>query len=321
MTLLLAMEAVDAGRISLDDQVVISEFAASMGGSQIYLAPKEKMRVDALLKSIAIASANDACVAIGEFIGGTEESFVEMMNQKVKELGLEHTNFINTTGLPTNKGEHYSSPYDMAIMARELINNHPKVLEWTNTWIDKIRGDEFTLYNTNKLVNYYPGADGLKTGWTDEAGFCLTATASRDGMRLISVVMRTDSQETRIEESAKLLSYGFSRFDLKEVVKKGKRIARVTVKEGEKLEVGVETAADLNALIKTGGEEVNQKINLNKEVIAPIKQGQVLGELILSQGEEEIGNVNLIAADDVKRAGLFTRLLRIIKNFLLSFFK
>ncbi|SJZ74082.1 D-alanyl-D-alanine carboxypeptidase family protein [Selenihalanaerobacter shriftii] len=321
MTLLLSMEAIDSGQITLDDTVITSEFASSMGGSQIYLAPKEKMDVETLLKSIAIASANDACVAISEYIGGTEGSFVEMMNQKVKELGLEHTNFKNSTGLPTDSGKHYSSAKDMAIMARELVNNHPKVLEWTNIWIDKIRDGEFTLYNTNGLIDYYPGADGLKTGWTDEAGYCLTATANRDDMRLISVVMKTDSKEARIEESAKLLSYGFSRFTLERMVKKGEDIGKVQVKEGKKLEVGVEAAADLQTVVQAGGNEIERKIEIDKVVKAPVKKGQILGEVVLIQSEKRLGSVKLVAKESVERAGILTRLIRMIKEFLLSFFK
>ncbi|KXS45672.1 MULTISPECIES: D-alanyl-D-alanine carboxypeptidase family protein [unclassified Candidatus Frackibacter] len=321
MTLLLAMEAIDSGQFTLDDTVITSEFASSMGGSQIYLAPKEKMKVRTLLEAIAIASANDACVAIGEYIGGTEGSFVAMMNQKVKELDLKHTNFVNSTGLPTDDGEHYSSAYDLAVMARGLVTKHPKVLDWTSTWIDTIRDGEFTLYNTNGLIEYYPGADGLKTGWTDEAGYCLTATAKRDGMRLISVVMQTDSKKSRVEESAKLLSYGFSRFDLTKVVSKGENIGEVKVKNGEKLKVAVETAKDLQAVVKTGDGEIERDVKLNKEVEAPIKQGETVGKLVLTQQDRKVGTVNLVASKSVKKASLLTRLIRMIKEFLLGFFK
>lgn len=321
MTLLLAMEAVDFNQISLNDTVVASKFASSMGGSQIYLSPKEKMKVKTLLESIAIASANDACVAISEYIGGTEEGFVDMMNEKTSELGLKHTNFINSTGLPTNNGNHYSSAKDIAIMSRELINKHPKVLDWTDIWIDKIRNGEFTLYNTNDLINYYPGADGLKTGWTDEAGYCLSATAKRDGMRLISVVMKTDSEEARIEESAKLLNYGFSRFDLKKVVKQGEDAGKIEIKEGEELEVKVETAEDLKLVLNSKDSDLERKIELEKEVTAPIEKGEVVGKLIIKQADKELGSVDLVAAEDVKRAGLLTRLWRMIKEFILGFFK
>ncbi|MBM7623886.1 D-alanyl-D-alanine carboxypeptidase family protein [Sporohalobacter salinus] len=320
MTLLLAMEAVDSGQISLNDMVITSEFASSMGGSQIYLSHKEKMKVKTLLESIAIASANDACVAIGEYVGGTEESFVDMMNKKADELGLKHTHFTNSTGLPTNKGDHYSSAHDIAIMSRELINNHPKVLDWTNIWIDEIRNGEFTLYNTNGLINYYPGADGLKTGWTDEAGYSLSATAKRDGMRLISVVMKTKSKEARIEESAKLLSYGFSRFDVKKVVKQGEKVGEIEIKQGQKLKAKVEAVEDLKVVLHSSDKDLERKIKLDKEVVAPIKKGEVVGKLIVKQNDENLRSVDLAAAEDVKQASLLTKLWRAIKDFVLGFF-
>ncbi|ADL11647.1 D-alanyl-D-alanine carboxypeptidase family protein [Acetohalobium arabaticum] len=321
MTLLLAMEAIDSGQMNLDDTVIASEFASSMGGSQIYLAPKEKMKVETLLESIAIASANDACVALGEHIAGSYQNFIKMMNERASELGLKDTNFINSTGLPTDDGAHYSSARDIAIMSRELINKHPKVLDWTSIWIDKIRNGEFTLYNTNDLINYYPGADGLKTGWTDKAGYCLAATAKRDGMRLISVVMKTDSEEARMEESAKLLNYGFSRFDLKKVVKQGEDVGKIEVKEGEELEVKVETAEDLKLVLKSNAEDLEREIELEKEVTAPIEKGEIVGKLIIKQADKELGSVDLAAAENVKRADLLTRLWRMIRDFILGFFK
>ncbi|MGM0470872.1 MAG: D-alanyl-D-alanine carboxypeptidase family protein [Bacillota bacterium] len=321
MTMLLAMEAVDEGQIDLEDRVVASRLASSMGGSQIYLAHREQMQMKTLLEAVAIASANDACVAIGEAVGGTEDSFVGMMNQKAKQLGLQHTNFVNSTGLPTSDGEHYSSAHDIAVMSRELITNHPRILEWTDIKIDKIRDGKFTLYNTNQLLKHYPAVDGLKTGWTDEAGYCLAATAKKEGMRLISVVMKTDSEEERIEQSARLLNYGFSRFDLEKVVAKGAKVGTIAVNGGQELEVPVKAAQDLEIVHEEIKGDLERDVRLDNSVTAPVEKGTVVGELIISQNSDRLGSVDLVTAQQVEQAGILTRLLRWVKGLVTGFFK
>ncbi|WP_041607609.1 D-alanyl-D-alanine carboxypeptidase family protein [Halobacteroides halobius] len=321
MTILLTMEAVDANRVSLDDKVTVSSLAESMGGSQIWLAAGEKLTLKELLKAVIIPSANDACVALAEYIGGTERNFVRMMNQKAKELGLKHTNFINSTGLPVDHGKHYSSAYDIALMARELITKHKKVLKWTSKRVDYIKNGTIPLYTTNDLIGYYPDANGLKTGWTEEAGYCLAGTATRGETTLIAVVMGTKSDKARVAETAKLLDYGFNAFHTVRLINAGVEVNQVKVKKGKKLKVPVETAREFSALIKLGTkDQVKRKFKINEKLIAPVKKGAVVGKVLFLQQGKKLGEVKLITTKEVKKAGFFTIIFRWLKNFVMSYF-
>ena len=320
MTMLLAMEALEEGHIDLEEEVVTSQRASSKGGSQIFLSPGERMPVQTLLEAIAIASANDATVALSEHVAGSKEEFVRMMNRRAEQLGMKNSNFANTTGLPAVGGDHYASAYDIALMSRELIINYPEVLDWTAIWMDEIRDGEFILYNTNKLLRRYPGVDGLKTGWTTEAGYSLAATATRDDRRLISVVMKTDSEEERLEESARLLNYGFRRFNVEDIVAKGELVGEVEVQEGKKPIVNLETANNLRKSVLIGSrDEIEREIVVDEEIAAPVEKGKVLGELILSNQDEELGRVELVAAEEVEQLGFLARLLRRVRELILGF--
>lgn len=310
MTLLLALEAIDRGEASLTDQVSISQYAASMGGSQIYLSPKDRLPLGTLLKAVAVASANDACVAIGEYIGGTESNFVRRMNQRAKELGMENTSFKNTTGLPNS--EHYSTAYDISLMARELIQ-YDIFREWAQIWYEQIKvSDGYRdLVNTNSLIKDYPGlVDGVKTGHTDIAGYCLAASAEQDGFRLISVVLNTSSPEQRNEASMNLLSYGFRAFEHKVIVKENEQVEDIPIKQGKEQTVDAYTANSLGVVILKGlSGELRREIKTINQ-IAPVKKGEKVGELIIYQKEKELGRVDLLAVKDVEKANIFVRFFR-----------
>jgi D-alanyl-D-alanine carboxypeptidase (penicillin-binding protein 5/6) len=321
MTTLLTMEAVENGEVSLDDKVEISDYAESMGGSQLWLGAGEVYTLRDLLKGIVIESGNDACVAVAEHVGGSESNFVRMMNKKAQQLGMEHTNFVNTTGLPVEGGGHYSSAQDIAIMSRELIKKYPIVLEWAQNRVDYIGQEERSIYTTNQLVGYYPGLDGLKTGHTDESGYCLSATAKKGDRRLISVVLGTENEDARDEETTKLLDYGFGVFHRAKLKNKGVEVATVPVQQGEQLEVAVETAAEFSATIKRGmKDEIEEKVNLNEELTAPIAKGEVVGKLAFNHPEMTIGEVELVTAEKVNKASWYVLLFRWLKNFVLNLF-
>lgn len=312
MTLLLAMEEVERGTISLDDEITVSSFAESMGGSQIYLPFNIRVKLEDLLKAITIASANDASVAVAEGIAGTYSNFVDLMNKRAGELGLNHTHFVNSTGLPTEDGKHYSSARDIAVMARELVK-YPRVLEWASIWVDylELPNRKAMLVNTNKLIKKYPGMDGLKTGHTDEAGYCLAATAKRDNMRLISVVLNAQSEIGREEATVRLLDYGFNTFIKKLVAKKGDKVQNIEVPSGKKTVTTAEVAGDLHVLVKRGTEDtIEKKVLINEGLSAPISKGEIIGKEVITQGGKILGKVNLIATEDIEKAGLFTRLWR-----------
>ena len=268
MTLLLVMEALDNGAVGYDDMVTVSEKAASMGGSQIYLEVGEQMSVDDLLKSVTIASANDAAVALAEFIAGTEEGFVKMMNSKAEQLGMSNTNFENTNGLDDTTTDHYTSARDIAIMSRELIK-HKKILEYSSTWMDSVRNGEFGLTNTNKLVKYYEGCNGLKTGSTSKAKFCISATAKRNGMQLICVIMAADTKDIRNAEARKLLDWGFANYSY--ISYEPGKSDNVKVKAGVKDEVGTEFNGFSMLLPKDRSGNVSIEVILPEEVKAPVK--------------------------------------------------
>lgn len=302
MTMLLIMEAIDNGRISLEDEVIISENASNMGGSQIFLEKNSKMKVEELLKGIAIASGNDAAVALAEYIAGSTDEFVNMMNEKVKELGLKDTNFENVHGLDTEN--HYSTAYDMSQIARELIK-HEKILKYTSLYeeyLQKPDGTKTWLVNTNKLVRFYEGVDGLKTGFTSTAGYCLTATARKNNIRFISVVMGVDTSEHRSADTASLLNYGFSNYKLNTVLKSGDNIGNVIVRKGQKRSVMVTPLEDVTDLIKQN-EQKDYSYNLKTyDLSAPINKGDVVGTLeVIDNNGKLVKEINVTVGENIKK--------------------
>jgi D-alanyl-D-alanine carboxypeptidase (penicillin-binding protein 5/6) len=317
MTLLLIYESVNEGKLSWDDEVSVSEHAASMGGSQIFLEPNEVQTVADLTKSIAIASANDAAVAMAEKIGGSEDGFVQMMNSKAAELGMKNTHFVNACGLDTDG--HEMSAKDIAIMSRELITKYPQIKDYTTTWQDTIthitsKGKtEFGLTNTNKLIKWYANATGLKTGSTGKAKYCLSGTAEKDGMELIAVVMAAPDPKVRFREVIKMFDYGFGNYEVKKGEPKGKKVGSVSVKKGMTESVDAIVSDDVTVLTEKGKSgELKNDIKLNEYVTAPVKQGDKIGEIIYYSNDEEVGKSDLIADKNVEKAGFFKNLKNLI---------
>jgi D-alanyl-D-alanine carboxypeptidase (penicillin-binding protein 5/6) len=319
MTMLLIMEALDKGTIKMTDKVRTSEYAASMGGSQIFLEPGEEMTVKDMLKGIAIGSANDAAVAMAEKIGGSEKGFVQMMNERAKQLGLKDTHFENVTGLPV--ADHYSSAYDMAIMAKELLK-HEEITQYTGLYEAYLRENsdkKFWLVNTNKLVRFYPGVDGLKTGFTNEAKFCLTATAKKDNMRVIAVVFGAPSTKVRNAQVTSMLDYAFSQYSTHPIYKKGQVLGEAKVSKGDSKRVQAVTSEPVSVLTKkgAGSDKIKKVITMKQDLQAPIKKGQEIGMLIISKDGKELVKTQLVAKKEVKVAswwqlfkrsfGLFTK--------------
>ena len=302
MTMLLIMEAVDDGRISLTDTVTASETAAAKGGSQIYLKVGETMPVSDMLKSIAVSSANDCACAMAEHIAGSEQAFVEMMNAKAAELGMNNTHFVNCTGLDDDPqaAQHRTSAYDIALMSRDLLNHHPTIKNYTTIWMDSVRNGTFGLSNTNKLVRFYQGATGLKTGFTSGAGYCLSATAERDGMELIAVVMGAETSQMRNAACKQLLDYGFANYALisPELTEAG----QVPVTLGKQPGVSP-ILGDHSALLVEKGQKsaITTQITLEPSLPAPVSQGQRIGTLTMKAGEQVLKEVPLVAAEGVER--------------------
>ncbi|SEN40988.1 D-Ala-D-Ala carboxypeptidase DacF. Serine peptidase. MEROPS family S11 [Amphibacillus marinus] len=318
MTLLLIADAIEQQKISLADTVRISEFAASMGGSQIYLEPNEEMTVDELLKAVAVGSANDASVALAEHIYGSEKAFVEAMNNKVVELDLANTHFSNTTGLPEEN--HYSTAHDMAMIARALLA-YPFITEYTSIYEDYLRkgtDNEFWLVNTNKLVKFYPGVDGLKTGFTQEAKYCLTATAQKNDMRLIAVVMGAESPKLRNSAITKLLDYGFSQFDHKKLYDRHQAVAEIDVLKGKAAKLAAITQDAVSIVTKKGTnlEQLELKTVVEDELVAPIEAGTELGKLEIHLDGELIDEIVLISEVAIEKAS-FWQLIKDSTNRLL----
>ncbi|SFR02448.1 D-alanyl-D-alanine carboxypeptidase family protein [Desulfoscipio geothermicus] len=310
MTLLLAVEALDQGKISLDDRVNVSENAWGMGGSQIYLEPGEEMSMKDMLISVAVGSANDASVAVAEHIAGSEEAFVEMMNKRAQDLGCKHTRFANPTGLPAEN--HYTSAYDMAVILRESLN-YPHFRKISSIYRYDIRGGDFVLWNTNKLLKWYRGVDAGKTGWTNEAKYCLAATAKRDGLRLISVVLGTPEPRSHFRETIKIFNYGFARFEAVNYAQKGERVKTVKVGKGNVETIGVAAGADIAMAVPRGlKDKYRGKIILPEEVTAPVQKGQKLGEFVLLEGEREVQRVPLVAQNQVSKASVFRQMYRVL---------
>ncbi|MGG3841714.1 D-alanyl-D-alanine carboxypeptidase family protein [Anoxybacillus kestanbolensis] len=317
MTMLLIMEAIDQGKLKLDERVRASEYAASMGGSQIFLEPGEEMTVDDLLKGVAIGSGNDAAVALAERIAGSEEAFVHMMNEKAKQLGIKHTTFENTTGLPAKN--HYSTAYDMAMMAKELLK-YDLITKYTGTYEDYLRehtNKKFWLVNTNRLVKFYPGVDGLKTGYTSEAKYCLTATAKKGNMRVIAVVFGAPTPKARNAQITKMLDYAFSHYETKPLYKKGETIAMLPVSKGKKKAVAAVTSEPISVLLQKGekSEAVKTTWKLNKKVKAPVKKGDVLGMLVVKKDGAVIAKSPLVAKEQVEEANMWEFFKRMFSSF------
>lgn len=311
MSILLIMEAISNQKISLTDSVSCSENAASMGGSQIWLDPRETLSVDDMLKAICVNSANDCVVAMSEFIAGSEEAFVQMMNDKAKELGMNDTCFKNCHGL--DQDGHITSSYDISLMSRELLNKYPEVTKYTTIWMDSLRDGKSQLSNTNKLIKNYKGATGLKTGSTSLALYNLSASATRDDLSLIAVIMKAPSTKVRFAEAQKLLDYGFGKFAFKSFGNKGDLIKNINVSKGVKSQVDVVLENNSGALIeKNKINQVSQSINLSDNISAPISAGQKLGEATFSLDDKIVASVNLVAKSDVPKLNLFTMSKRVI---------
>ena len=318
MTLLLIMESIDSGKISYDDKVTCSENAASMGGSQIWFKVGEQISVDEALKCICVVSANDVCIAMAEMIGGTEGNFVNMMNDKAKELGMTGTNFVNVHGIDDEN--HYTTAHDIAIMSRELMLKHPDITKYTTIWMDSIRNGTFALSNTNKLIRYYEGATGLKTGYTSIAKYNLSATATKNGMSLIAVVLTAPSSDIRNEEAKQLLNYGFTNYEIQKICSKDEVIDKIKINKylGDKIDAVIQN--DISMLNERGNKvEFNKEIVMDNKVCAPLKKGDKVGEVIYkNESGEEIGKVNVIINKNIKKSGVLDYIKKGLKIYTIS---
>ena len=319
MTLLLVMEQIDAGVLSYDDMVTCSKKASEMGGSQIWFKEGEQITIDDALKAICVVSANDVTVAMAELIGGSEENFVNMMNAKAKELGMENTHFMNSHGI--DEEGHYTSAKDIAIMSRELITKHPNILNYTSIWMDTLRNGEFGLSSTNKLIRYYDGATGLKTGYTSEALYNLVATATRGDTTFISVVMKAPTSDIRMEETKTLLDYGFSTYETKKICSSNTVLDQIAINKNvnDKLETRIEN--DVYSLVNKGQNiETEQVITYNEGLSSPIEIDQVVGkvEIFDKATNEKIGESNIVANNNVSKSNVTDYLKYVFEKFLLK---
>lgn len=316
MTLLLVMEAIDAGQFSYDDMVTASAHACSMGGSQIWLKEGEQMSVGDMLKAVCVVSANDCAVALAEEVAGSEDAFVEKMNQRAAELGMRDTTFKNATGLPADG--HVTSAYDIALMSRELILHHPDIRKYTTIWMDTLRNGTSSLVNTNKLIRFYPGATGLKTGSTDSALYCLSGTAERNGMELIAVIMKDATSPQRFEDAKTLLSYGFSNYALAKIVPET-ALPPVPVSLGKQATVQPVLSGETALLLeKAKADNLQQSVSLCGSVDAPVSKGDALGELTVTNGEEHLATLPIVAGEDVPRLTLGEMTARLLRSALLA---
>lgn len=300
MTILLIMEAIDSGQLKYTDKISCSANASNMGGSQIWLDESEELTVDEMLKAICVVSANDCVIAMAEHLAGSEEAFVQKMNERAKELGMNDTTFKNAHGLDTEG--HLTSAYDIALMSRELLSKHPDITKYTTIWMDTLRDGKSQLVNTNKLVKTYNGATGLKTGSTSLALYNLSASATRDGFNLIGVILKAENSKVRFAEAKQLLDYGFSTYTYKQFAKKGEIVNSINVEKGVLDTVNVIYENDARSLVKKGEEaKIEQEIMLDMKVNAPINKGQKLGEVIYTLNGKEVGKTSLIAEEEVKK--------------------
>lgn len=315
MTMLLIMEAIDSGSIGYDDMVTASESAAAKGGSQVYLKAGEQMAVSEMLKSIAVSSANDCACAMAEHLSGSEGAFVDRMNERARELGMEDTHFVNCTGLDDSPeaARHRTSAYDIALMSRELLTRHPDIKKYTTIWMDTIRNGAFGLSNTNKLIRFYPGATGLKTGFTSGAGYCLSATAQREGMELIAVTMGCESAKIRNAACKQLLDYGFANFAL--VSPDLEDVPSVPVVLGKEKDVSLELSGARQLLIpKAKKAGITQSVSLEESAAAPVEKGAVLGTLTVKSGGETLLEIPLSAAKAVEKLTFGDVFLMVLKR-------
>lgn len=320
MTILLIMEEIDSGRLSYSDKISCSEKASSMGGSQIWLDTREELTVDEMLKAICVVSANDCTVAMAEHIAGSEEMFVNRMNERAKELGMNDTTFKNCHGI--DEDGHETSSYDIALMSRELLRNHPSITKYTTIWMDSLRDGKSELVNTNKLIRNYQGATGLKTGSTSLALFNLSASATRDDLSLIAVIMRAPSTKERFSCARKLLDYGFSTFKYKKFAEKDVEVMNVPINKGVVSEVSVKYADTSGKIMNKKSEgNIEQEIIINDNVSAPIEAGQVLGRVEFKVDGEAVASVELVAENDVAKLNIFTMGKRILKKWFYLFRK
>lgn len=312
MTMLLIMEEIDSGRLTLADEVTVSEYAMSMGGSTMFLETGEVLTVSDMLKGIAVASANDGCVAMAEHISGSTENFVALMNKRAAELGMSNTNFVNTNGLDADG--HYSSARDVAIMARELCK-HTKIFDYTTIWTDSLRDGKFQLANTNKLIRFYRGATGLKTGSTDLAGCCLCASATRDGLSLITVVLGAPTSKDRFSDASRLLDSGFAEYRAVRPVSKGEAMGQIKVKKGVADSLQAVANKDFSAVVsKNDMSEIETKITLAESITAPVTKGEIIGRAEFVMGGKTIGSVDLAAECDVEKKSFLSILSDILKS-------
>lgn len=313
MSLLLIMEALDSGQISLNDQVPCSENAHSMGGSQIWLDTTETLSVNDMIKSMCVVSANDCTVAMAEYLAGSEEAFVQRMNAKAKDLGMNDTTFKNCHGI--DEDGHVTSAYDIALMSRELLKNHPQITNYTTIWMDSIRNGKSELTNTNKLVRNYKGATGLKTGSTSLALYNLSASATRNDLSLIAVIMKAPSTKIRFSEATKLLDYGFANCSCKSFGKKGDIISTATVNKGIQNTTNLALQEDANIILKKNeSSNIEQNITLNDNICAPIKKGDVIGKIIFSSNGNQLLEVNLFSDNDIEKNTLWNLTISLYKK-------
>lgn len=313
MSILLIMEAIDSGKITLEDKVPCSSNASSMGGSQIWLNETEELTVNEMLKAICVVSANDCTVAMAEFLAGSQEAFVEKMNQKAKELGMNDTCFKNCHGI--DEDGHVTSSYDIALMSRELLTKHPSITNYSSLWMDSLRDGKSELVNTNKLIRNYQGATGLKTGSTSLALYNLSASATRNGLSLIAVIMKAPSTKVRFSEAQKLLDYGFNNYSYKELAKKEDSIKKVAVTKGVESEINAIFKDDFGTLLKKGEDKnISQNISIDENLSAPILKGQKIGEVNFTLDGKVIGTVDVIADKEIKKNGLMNMVSYLYKN-------
>ena len=318
MTILLIMEEIDSGRLSYSDKIACSENASSMGGSQIWLDTTEELTVDEMLKAICVVSANDCTVAMAEHIAGSEEMFVEKMNQRAKELGMNDTTFKNCHGI--DEDGHETSSYDIALMSRELLKNHPEITKYTTIWMDSLRDGKSDLVNTNKLIKNYQGATGLKTGSTSLALFNLSASATRENLSLIAVVMRAPTTKERFSCARKLLDYGFSNYQYKKLAEKDCEVMKVPVMKGTEAEVAVKYSDSVGKVMKKKEDgNVEQEVIINGDIIAPIQKGDVLGNVFYRVNGEEVASVELVADSSVEKLSFFNMGKRVVKKWFYLF--
>lgn len=319
MTLIIALESVESGKVNLSDIVRVSERAWKTGGSQVFLGPGEEQTLETLLKCIVISSANDASMAVAEYIGGSVEGFVKLMNDKAKELGMKNTHFTNPHGL--SDPDHYTTAYDIALMSRELVK-YPIFFKWSTIWMDYLehtdkKREATMLANTNKLLGKYEGLDGLKTGFHNKAGHCFAGTAKRGDFRLISVVLNAQNSNQRFEDTVKLLDYGFGHYDSIKVVEKGMVQKTIPVEKGHINEVNVIVPEDVSILIEKGKQDqINTKIDIPEKLSAPLSKNQEVGTLTVEQNGKTVKQINLVVSEDVKKAGFIELLKRIFSKWL-----